>query len=110
MESDREAGRLEAKTDAKLVRQRLQLAQVKPGMRVLDAGAGSGAVSRVMCDMVTSRGEVVALDQSMRRAAFTAARATEEGINNLRVVAGDLYRSPFPAHSFDMVWCEFVFE
>ena len=48
MESPEEADRLEAKTDAALSERLLRQAGLTTGMRVLDAGAGTGAVARVM--------------------------------------------------------------
>jgi ubiquinone/menaquinone biosynthesis C-methylase UbiE len=110
MENDREAERLEFKTNPDEVRRRLELVGVEPGMRVLDAGAGSGAVSRVISDLVGGDGSVVALDKSTDRAAFTAKNAALRHVSRLRVVQGDLYHLPFTSDSFDLVWCEFVFE
>ena len=110
MESDREAQRLEAKTDLKQVRERLELVQLASGMRVLDAGAGSGAIARVMCEMVAPTGEVVALEKSRRRVEFISSRAKNEKLVNLQVVQADVYSPPLQTNTFDMVWCEFVFE
>lgn len=110
MESALEARRLEAKTDATLVRDRLRMVGVKRGMRLLDAGAGSGAVSRVMCDMVGDTGRVFALDRSAERAAVADHLALEASIGNLHVVTGDVYDSPLRRGSFDLVWAEFLVE
>jgi SAM-dependent methyltransferase len=110
MESEREAERLEFKTDAEEVRRRLDLVGILPGMQVLDAGAGSGAVSRVISTMVGPLGRVVALEKSPERASFAARRGFEDRLANLDVVQADLYHVPFGQDSFDLVWCEFVFE
>lgn len=110
MESDREAQRLEAKTDLKKVRERLELVQLASGMRVLDAGAGSGAIAKVMCEMVAPTGEVIALEKSRRRVEFISSRAKNERLVNLKVVQADVYSPPLQTNTFDMVWCEFVFE
>src|SRR5262249_26207440 len=105
MENPLEASRLEAKTDAQNVRHRLSLVGLAEGMRALDAGAGTGAVSRVMLELVGHNGEVVALDSSNERAQFGAKRAGQ-----VRFVVSDLYRPALRPASFDFVWCEFVFE
>ena len=110
MESSGEGERLEAKTDPERVRKRLELVGLAPGMRALDAGAGTGAVARVMAQMVGRRGRVMALDFSPERGEQGAIIARGEQIENLRFVVGDLKRPPFRPRSFDFVWCEFVFE
>ena len=48
MENPAEASRLEAKTDPAVTERLLSWAGVAAGMRALDAGAGTGAVARVM--------------------------------------------------------------
>src|SRR5262249_43094676 len=110
MESKSEVERLEKKTDVQQVRHRLHLTGVAAGMRVLDVGAGSGAISRVISQLVTPVGEVVALEASPERAAYIAERAARASMDNLRVVRGDLYEPPLEPESFDLVWCQFVFE
>jgi SAM-dependent methyltransferase len=110
MESHDEAARLEEKTDAARVRDRLRLLNVRPGWRVLDAGAGTGAVARVFAELVGPSGEVVAFDASTERLAHGERTARSLGVQNLQFVSGDLYQLPFPADSFDLVWSEFVFE
>jgi len=110
MEGERETQRLEAKTNPEEVRRRLELVGIASGMRVLDAGAGSGAVSRLIVELVGPSGEVVALEGSADRAAYIRSRAAREGLSSLRVVEGDLYAPPVEPVSFDVVWSEFVFE
>jgi len=105
MENPLEASRLEAKTDAEKVRHRLRLVGLGEGMRALDAGAGTGAVSRVMLELVGNKGEVVALDSSAERMRFGARRA-----GRVRFLVSDLYSPALRPASFDFVWCEFVFE
>src|SRR5215475_583270 len=95
MESTHEAARLEAKTEPQRLRSRLELVGLRPGMRALDAGAGTGAVARVMAEMVGRRGRVMALDFSPERGEQGAIIARGEQIENLRFVVGDLKRPPF---------------
>jgi SAM-dependent methyltransferase len=107
MESAEEAVRLEAKTQAEETRRQLALVGLAPGMRALDAGAGTGAVAREMAAMVGPTGSVVAFDQSEHRAASGAVLAQAP---NLEFATGDLYAPPLPEGSFDFIWCRFVFE
>lgn len=109
MEHEREADRLEAKTDAGAARRQLQHFGVGPGMKVLDAGAGTGAVARVMADLVGRAGQVVALDLSPARLAAGAALAAEAGLANLAFSAGDLCDPPLREGGFDLAWSRFLF-
>ena len=107
MESAEESERLEAKTSADETRRQLSLVGLAPGMRALDAGAGTGAVAREMAGLVGPRGSVVAFDASRERAAAGELRALAR---NLEFVTGDLYAPPLVSASFDFIWCRFVFE
>jgi len=109
MEHEREADRLEAKTDAELARRHLELAGLAPGMRVLDAGSGTGAVSRVAAGLVGPAGRVVALDASPARSAAGRRLAEEAGCGNLAFVAGEVTAPPLREGSFDLVWSRFLF-
>jgi ubiquinone/menaquinone biosynthesis C-methylase UbiE len=109
MEHEREADRLEQKTDAELSRRHLELAGVSPGMRVLEAGSGTGAGARVAAAMVGPSGGVVALDASSGRSADGRRRAAEAGLANLDFVAGEVTAPPFREGSFDLVWSRFLF-
>src|SRR5215470_12741665 len=76
----------------------------------MDAGAGSGAVSRVIARMIGPSGTVFALEKSPERARLISKLAFREDIANLNVLEGDLLYLPFGRGRFDLVWCEFVFE
>jgi ubiquinone/menaquinone biosynthesis C-methylase UbiE len=110
MESASEATRLEAKTDSFLTRRLLRLTKLQPGHRVLDAGAGTGAVARVMADRVGPHGAVVALDGSLDRSNEGRRIAKGAGDKAISFVSGDLRTIPVRDGSFDYVWCRFVFE
>jgi len=79
-------------------------------MRALDAGAGTGAVARVMAQLVGPEGHVTALDISEPRLSFGRGLAEAQGITNLEFCQDDLYAPTARAGSFDFVWCRFVFE
>ena len=69
------------------------------GMRVLDAGCGTGEAMAWLREAVLPGGEVIGVDLA---AAHTAAAARQAAA---RVVQADLLRVPFAAASFDLVWC-----
>lgn len=108
MEGPNEAARLEAKTKAADSLEQLRLAGLTGGMHALDAGAGTGAVARVMADLVGNQGRVVALDQSETR--LEAGRTLAAGIEHMEFRRGDLYSTGLAPESFDFVWARFVFE
>ena len=77
---------------------------VRPGMRVLDVGAGTGAATRYMAEQGA---QVLALEGSLDRARVAAARC--RGLDNVTVAAGSL--GDLPAHhTFDLVLCIGVLE
>ncbi len=115
MENPLEIERLESKTDAAAALEQLALVGLAPGMSVLDAGSGTGAVARAIAARVGPRGRVVALDASAQRSAAGAvlarsARALDEGrAAPLTFVAGDVTAPPLRPTSFDLVWSRFLF-
>ena len=109
MENPLEPERLESKTDAAAALQQLELVGLAPGMAVLDAGSGTGAVARAIAGKVGARGRVVALDGSHQRSAIGAALAPASARANILFVAGDVTAPPLREASFDLVWSRFLF-
>jgi len=110
MESATEAERLESKTNPDETRRQLALVGLATGMHVLDAGAGTGAVARVMSAIVGVEGRVVALDRSRARIERGKRIALAAGLDNLSFAEAALEQPPDPEGAFDLVWCRFVFE
>jgi len=108
MESPREAERLRAQARATPARERLQRCGLRHGMRAVDVGCGSGAVTRELVDLVGPSGQVVALDPSPER--LGAARELLWGLPGVELMAGALPDTKLPAASFDFVWSQFVLE
>ncbi len=75
-----------------------------PGVRVLDVGAGTGALARHVAE---TGADVVALEGSLPRARATAARC--EGLANVEVVCGSVAAFD-DADGFDVVLCVGVLE
>lgn len=111
MESKTEGNRLEKKTDAEETFQQLQRAGLCSGMKALDAGAGTGAVARVMTKIVGDTGSVAAMDISTERLDQGRKIAEKEGIaDRIAFWIGDMREPPFARNSLDFVWCRFVIE
>lgn len=111
MESPQEGARLEMKTDTRLTERLLRLTGLREGMQALDAGAGTGAVARVMSRLVGASGSVVALDRSLERTEQGRHLASSAEFSNLSFVSADLERESLSAReSYDFIWCRFVFE
>jgi SAM-dependent methyltransferase len=73
---------------------------LKDGMRVLDAGCGTGEALQWLCHAVAPHGTVVGLD--LAAAHVSAARAAVSG--QVLVLQGDVRQPPLAPRSFDLVW------
>jgi ubiquinone/menaquinone biosynthesis C-methylase UbiE len=83
------------------LRQAIASLGLKPGMRVLDAGCGTGEALEWLLAEVAPGGSVVGID--LAAAHLAAARSVlEPGIELLQA---DLLEAPLPAAGFDLVWC-----
>jgi SAM-dependent methyltransferase len=82
----------------------VEWAGVSPGQRVLDLGAGRGAVTRAICRRLGPAADVVAGDVSTEMLArLRAARLSQVTVKYLDATAIDE-----PDDSFDSVFCAFV--
>lgn len=74
---------------------------LKHGMHVLDAGCGSGEALQWLAQEVGPEGAAVGLDLAAAHVAAASSQAPAAAL----VVQANLLHAPFPAHSFDVVWC-----
>lgn len=74
---------------------------------VMDAGCGSGAMSRTIAKTV-SRGSVIGVDINPKYLPFARQAAGDEGIENLNFIAGNIFHLPFADKTFDLVWSKYV--
>ncbi len=68
----------------------LERAGLRPGMRVLDVGSGSGDVALLARELVGPEGSVVGVDQNPAILELARARAAAAGHDNVRFVAADV--------------------
>jgi SAM-dependent methyltransferase len=74
---------------------------LKPGMRILDAGCGTGEALPWLLDEVRPTGSVIGLD--LATAHVEAAR--QHAGAHIQVLQGDLLKVPVAAESVDFIWC-----
>jgi SAM-dependent methyltransferase len=83
----------------------LDLAELKPGDRVLDVACGTGAVSRLAARRVAPGGGVTGTDLNAEMLETAAKLPLPLGLNiNWRTA--NALELPFPDHSFDAVLCQ----
>ncbi len=108
MENDDEALRLDVKTDPAAVRKQALWCGVRPNLRVLDLGCGSGRTTSILRDMVAPGGSVVGVDYSPARIAY--ARKHFGGEKGIDFAVRDLTKPIAGLGAFDLIWVRFVLE
>lgn len=83
------------------LRRLIQGLGLRPGMRVLDAGCGTGEALNWLLDEVGPTGTVVGVDLAAAHVQVAQRRAAPQ----LQVVQGDLLHACFAPASFDLIWC-----
>jgi ubiquinone/menaquinone biosynthesis C-methylase UbiE len=85
------------------------LPYLQPGMRVLDCGCGSGAITLGLAQAVRP-GQVIGIDVAEVEIERARRRAQEQAVNNVRFEAGNVYDLGFADRSFDAVFSHNVLE
>jgi ubiquinone/menaquinone biosynthesis C-methylase UbiE len=83
------------------LRQAIDSLALKPGMRVLDAGCGTGDSLRWLHDAVQPDGLVVGMDLAVAHTAAARTRAPAGAV----ILQADLLKVPLQPANFDLVWC-----
>lgn len=108
MESEEEATRLDVKTDPLAVRRQALWCGVKPGMRVLDAGCGSGKTTAVIREMIQPGGNIIGVDYAGNRITFAKKNyGNEKGIE---FYLQDIRNPMDSLGQFDLILVRFVLE
>mgnify|MGYP001159369655 CR=1 FL=1 len=83
--------------------------QLTPGSRVLDAGCGSGGMTRLLAQAVGSGGEVVGLDANPQLIEWNRSHVKDTDVaGQIQFQEGDVLHLPFEDGTFDLVWCSRV--
>jgi SAM-dependent methyltransferase len=77
-----------------------------PDSRILDAGCGPGGA---LCQFARSTKDLAyGLDLSIELLEQARAEANQQGLNNIRLVHGDMHNMPFDDEYFDIVFSRFA--
>ena len=82
----------------------IDLAEVQPGMHVLDVACGTGVVTRLAAERVGTAGRVVGLD--INAAMLSVARRLAPVGTSVEWLESSALEMPLPDSSFDMVFCQ----
>ena len=82
-------------------------ARLRPGMRVLDLGSGTGYPALLGAQTVGPNGSVIGLDLAEQMLAAARRKATTLGLSNVTFRTGDVTALSFEANSFDAVTSRF---
>jgi SAM-dependent methyltransferase len=83
------------------LRQAIGALNLAPGMRVLDAGCGTGEALSWLHELIAPNGAVVGVDLS---AAHLGAACRHLG-PGVTILQADLVEAPLTPQSFDLIWC-----
>jgi SAM-dependent methyltransferase len=81
----------------------LELLKLKPGMAVVDLGAGSGTLTFPMAKMVAPTGKVYAVEIQQEMLDIIDKRMKEQGVTNIAKVLGTIKDPKLPPASADLI-------
>ncbi|MBN2061523.1 MAG: methyltransferase domain-containing protein [Deltaproteobacteria bacterium] len=108
MENIEEAIRLDIKTDPEAVVRQAIFCGIVPGLRVLDAGCGSGKVTSILHGMLQPCGEITGIDYSASRISYAKEHFGNK--SGIEFHVHDLMSPPAALGDFDMIWVRFFLE
>jgi len=85
----------------------LEIAQLQPGMKVLDLASGVGDPALAIAKVVGPDGKVVATDLGTGMMSLAEEIARTKGLKNIEFKIAHAESLPFPSESFDAVTCRF---
>jgi ubiquinone/menaquinone biosynthesis C-methylase UbiE len=107
--SDEECERLEAQARLARHSSHLKYLPLKPGLSILDAGCGSGSMTRQIA-AAESGATVVGVDLREPYLDFARRKAESENLANATFEKGDVRALPFPDATFDIVWHKYLLQ
>ena len=107
--SDSECERLERQAALAGLENHLRHVPVPETAHILDAGCGSGAMTRCFGSRYADA-SVVGVDIRDEYVSFAQSRANEDGLRNVEFRQGSVFNLPFANASFDVVWSKYVMQ
>ena len=101
--------RLQAKVWEPSAEAMLDRVGIRPGWNCVDLGCGAMGILRPLSVRVGGAGEVVGVDADALQLAAARAYVQEEGLENVRILEQDAYRTALPGESFDFAHVRFLF-
>jgi ubiquinone/menaquinone biosynthesis C-methylase UbiE len=86
---------------ARHARRVIRLLDIRPGMRVLDVGCGTGRLTLPLAELTGPSGEVVGLDVQSRMLEMLKRRAARRGLANVKTIHASAGRANLDPSSFD---------
>jgi SAM-dependent methyltransferase len=109
IDTDEECERLDAQALLAGITDHLKHIPARPGMRILDAGCGSGSMAREIA-RAASGSAVVGIDLRDKYVDYARRRAEADGIRNLAFETGDVRQLHFADASFDIIWTKYLLQ
>jgi len=81
----------------------LKLLKIKPGMTLVDLGAGSGYFTFPMAELTGAKGKVLAVDIQQEMLDILNQRKKERNLPNVETVLGTITDPKVPANSADLI-------
>jgi ubiquinone/menaquinone biosynthesis C-methylase UbiE len=85
----------------------LDLAQIKPGDKILEIGCGTGTLTLAIKERVGTTGEAKGIDIAPEMAEIATCKAARKGAD-VNIQVGSIEKIPFPENRFDKVLCSFM--
>lgn len=107
--TDEECERLDAQALLAGISDHLKHIPARPGMKILDAGCGSGSMAREIAT-ANPKTSVTGIDIRDKYIDYALRRTAEAGLQNLSFKTGDVRKLPFSNDSFDIIWTKYLLQ
>lgn len=88
----------------------LEKLEIKPGMKTIDVGCGTGNVSFMISPMVGAQGIVVGVDSNQFAINHCTEAARNQQIVNAKFIVNDATSLDFVSQTFDLAYSRFLFQ